>query len=249
MRNVLLQLAFVGTDYSGWQRQKAPGTVQQVIESAISEITREQVSLIGCSRTDAGVHAEDYIANFRTGSSIPVAKFKPAIQSKLPRDIQIIRSLEVDPTFNARRNSYEKTYRYQIYLGSTPFYNGRWWQYGGEIDYLSLSCMAKKLTGTRDFSGFCVQKSLKADNRCSIKQAAWSRVGKKVYFRIIGDRFLHRMVRFLVGAQIEVAVGKLTFEDFEDMLNDPGKRRALYPAPPDGLYLTKVKYKQERRSG
>lgn len=249
MRNILLRLAFVGTNYSGWQRQKTPTTLQQALEAAIAEVTGDPTNLTGCSRTDAGVHAEDYIANFKTAATIPADKFKPALQSKLPRDIQIIKSAQVDLTFNARRNSYEKTYRYQIFLGNTPFNNGRWWQYTGEIDCSLLSGMAKTLVGTHDFSGFCVQKSLKIDNRCSIKQASWLRTGKKLYFKITGDRFLHRMVRFLVGAQIEAACGKMPVGDFVEILNHPERKRALYPAPPDGLYLAKVKYKQARRSG
>ena len=94
MRNIILRLAFVGTNYAGWQRQKNGFSVQEVIETAISKITGEEISLVGCSRTDAGVHAEDYVANFGPASSIPADKFQPAIQTKLPRDIQILKSGE-----------------------------------------------------------------------------------------------------------------------------------------------------------
>jgi tRNA pseudouridine38-40 synthase len=241
VRNIMLRLAFVGTNYAGWQRQKNDRSVQGVIESAISAVTKEEISLIGCSRTDAGVHAEDYVANFRTTATIPSDKFQPAIQTKLPRDIQVMSSREVSLDFNARRYSYEKTYRYQIARETSPFLQDRWWQYGGTVHFETLSELAEMSLGTHDFTGFCVQKSLKEDNHCSIKHAAWRKSGNKLYFKITGDRFLHHMVRFLVGAQIEVASGRLTRKDFETILEHPSKKRALYPAPADGLYLAKVK--------
>ncbi len=241
VRNILLRLAFVGTDYSGWQRQQSHVSVQGVIEQAIGAVTREQISLIGCSRTDAGVHAENYVANFKTTSAIPADRFRLAIQTKLPRDIQILSSREVPLGFNARRCSYEKTYRYQVFLGTSPFYQDRWWQYNGTIDFARLPELARLVEGTHDFSGFCVRKSLKGDNRCTIKDASWRRSGKKLYFKITGDRFLHHMVRFLVGAQFDVATGRMSHRDFELILEGPDKHRALYPAPADGLYLMKVK--------
>jgi tRNA pseudouridine38-40 synthase len=241
VRNILLRLAFVGTNYAGWQRQQNDTSVQGVIEQAIKAVTGECVSLIGCSRTDAGVHAEDYVANFKTSSTIPAAKFQPAIQMKLPRDIQILASKEVASEFNARRCSYEKMYRYQIVLGTSPFFQDRWWQYTSVVDFSVLPELAESLVGMHDFSGFCVQKSLKDDNRCTVKDATWRKIGKKLYFKITGDRFLHHMVRFLVGAQFEVATGRLTRGDFELILKNPAEKRALYPAPAEGLYLMKVK--------
>jgi tRNA pseudouridine38-40 synthase len=244
VRNILLRLAFVGTNYAGWQRQQNDTTVQGVVEQAIKAITGERVSLVGCSRTDAGVHAEDYVANFRTAALIPADRFQPAIQTKLPRDIQILASKEVTPEFNARRCSYEKTYRYQIVLGTSPFFQDRWWQYAGDVDFSLLPELAGLVVGMYDFSGFCVRKSLKNDNRCTIKDAAWRKSGKKLYFKITGDRFLHHMVRFLVGAQFEVAAGRLTRRDFEVILKNPAEKRALYPAPAEGLYLMKVKIRQ-----
>jgi tRNA pseudouridine38-40 synthase len=243
VRNILLRLAFVGTNYAGWQRQKSDRSVQGVIENAIEAITGAPVSLIGCSRTDAGVHAEDYVANFRTSAIIPADKFQPAIQSKLPRDIQVVSSREVDSEFNARRCSYEKTYRYQIVLEHSPFLQDRWWQYSGSLKPEVLPELAELVIGTHDFTGFCVQKSLKEDNHCTIKYAAWRKSGKKLYFKITGDRFLHHMVRFLVGAQIEVAAGRWSRKDFEEIIKHSSKKRAKFPAPAEGLYLMKVKIK------
>lgn len=240
----MLRLAFVGTNYSGWQRQRGDRSVQGVVEEAIAAITKEQVSLIGCSRTDAGVHAEDFVANFRTAATIPAEKFRPAIQTKLPRDIQIVASTGVDLEFNARRNSWEKTYRYQIVQETSPFFLDRWWQCHLAIDRDCLPDLAAMVVGEHDFTGFCVQKSLKNDNRCNIKDASWRMSGKKLYFKITGDRFLHHMVRFLVGAQIEVASGRMTPKDFATILKHPSNRRALYPAPAEGLYLAKVKIRQ-----
>lgn len=243
MKNILLKLQFVGTRYAGWQRQKNAVTIQQLIEEALMQITGTPHVVTGCSRTDAGVHAEEFIANFLTDSTIPAARFASALQSKLPEDILVTASREVALDFNARRKSYEKTYRYQIFLGRSPFCNDRWWQLGDDPDLETLLRCAALIAGTHDFSGFCVLRSRKADNRCAIKQAAWRRSGRRLYFQITGDRFLHHMVRFLVGAQIEVALGKLTPEQFRQIIEHPESRRAKFPAPPDGLYLERVKFR------
>ncbi len=241
-RNILLRLQFVGTAYSGWQRQSKDRSVQAVIEDAIAGATGEPSSLVGCSRTDAGVHAEDYIANFKTHSGIPPTRFAPAIQSHLPRDI-LIRSSRVVPfSFNSRKCSYSKTYRYQIYCGFTPFNCSRWYQTSESLDLEALSRAAELLVGGHDFGNFCVTKSLKRDNQCNIEQATWSRRGRKLYFKVTGDRFLHKMVRFLVGTQLQIATGKMALEDLRQMLQCPGEFKAKHAAPPDGLYLEKVRF-------
>ncbi len=241
-RNILLKLQFVGTNYAGWQRQSRERSVQGVIEAAISAITNETVSLTGCSRTDAGVHAEDFIANFRTQSNIPSDRFAKAIQSKLPKDIHIVSSREVEPDFNARKRSHSKTYRYQIYRGFTPFNTTRWWQMPDRLEAELLKEAAGLMVGRYDFSNFCVTKSLKRDNHCRIEQATWSIRGRKLYFKITGDRFLHRMVRFLVGTQVQIAAGRLQLADFRKMLRQPGSLKARHSAPPEGLYLMKVRF-------
>lgn len=243
MRNILLRLQFVGTGFAGWQRQKNAVSIQQVVESGLGKVTREEVSATGCSRTDAGVHAEDFLVNFHTESTIPADKFAPALQSKLPKSILIMSSREVPASFNSRRNSYEKTYRYQIALERSPFYTDFWWQTDRTPDFAVLKQCAAHIPGEHDFSGFCVRRSLKEVNICTIKQATWKRSGKRLYFKITGDRFLHHMVRFLVGAQIQAACGEISVEDVRKMINLPECHRAKYPAPPEGLYLEKVKFR------
>ena len=134
MKNIRLDLAFVGTGYAGWQRQKNGLAIQEVLELAIAKVTKEPAKLIGCSRTDAGVHARHFVANFNTKAEIPPDRYKPALQSLLPRDIQVLRSRQAEPHFHARRNAIGKDYRYQIYLRRTPFRNDRWWQCDWLID-------------------------------------------------------------------------------------------------------------------
>ncbi len=243
VRNILLRLQFVGAHYAGWQRQKNALSVQQVIEAGLSKITRSDVKATGCSRTDAGVHAEDYLVNFHTESTIPADKFAPALQSQLPQDILVISSREVEASFNSRRNSIEKTYRYQIAMNRSPFYNDFWWQTDRNPDLAVLKRCSQLIVGVHDFSGFCVKRSLKEVNICTIKQATWKRTGKRLYFRITGDRFLHHMVRFLVGAQMQAACGEISVEDVGKMIEHPRAHRAKFPAPPEGLYLEKVKFR------
>jgi tRNA pseudouridine38-40 synthase len=210
-------MQFIGTRYAGWQHQRNALSVQQVVEEALSELTNEPIKATGCSRTDAGVHAEDFIVNFQTKSTIPTDRFAPALQSRLPRDIAIVSSREVKSDFNARRNSYEKTYRYQIAGSRSPFYNDFWWQTDQTLDFGVLASCSRLISGCHDFSGFCVTRSLKNDNHCNIKQATWKRTGKRLYFKITGDRFLHHMVRFLVGAQYQAACGKISVDSFRRM--------------------------------
>lgn len=243
MRNILLRLQFVGTDFAGWQRQRNAVSVQQVVEEGLSKVTRAVVKVTGCSRTDAAVHAEDFIVNFHTESTIPAEKFAPALQSRLPRSILVLSSREVTAAFNARRNSYEKTYRYQIALERSPFYNDLWWQCDRNPDLTLLEQCSRLIAGSHDFSGFCVTRSLKEVNICTVEQAAWKRTGKRLYFKITGDRFLHHMVRFLVGAQMQAACGEIGIEDVRKMIDHPLSHRSRFPAPPEGLYLEKVKFR------
>ncbi len=243
VNNILLKLAFVGTNFAGWQRQSNAVSIQQLLEEALSKITRQKHAITGCSRTDAGVHAEEFIANFQTSSMIPPEKFAPALQSQLPKEILIKSSSLVPAEFNARRSSYEKTYRYQITSERSPFNNHRWWQLADLPPLEPLLATAALIKGRHDFSGFCVSRSRKADNHCTIKQATWRRRGRRLYFIIVGDRFLHHMVRFLVGAQVEAATGKLSGAEFRRILESPDRYRARYPAPADGLYLAKVKFR------
>jgi tRNA pseudouridine38-40 synthase len=242
MRNIRLQLAFVGSNYCGWQRQKNGISIQQLLEEAITAVTKERVSVTGCSRTDAGVHAEEYVANFRTAASIPAERFRLALQTKLPEDILVRKSEGVAADFHARRDAVEKTYKYQIYLGRSPFHNDRWWQVEIPLPQELLCESALRIVGEHDFSAFCVQKSLLSDNKCRIKEATWRKDGRRLYFQITGNRFLHRMVRFLVGAQVEVATAKMTLNEFAQLIRAPYGRRAKYPAPANGLYLAKVRY-------
>ncbi len=243
MKNIILRLQFVGTRYAGWQRQKNAISIQQIIEEALVETTQEPIKATGCSRTDAGVHAEDFVVNFHTHSGIPPDRFAPALQSRLPRDIMVVSSREIRVDFNARRNSHEKTYRYQIARSRSPFFNGFWWQTDQDADDALLKQCCRLIAGTHDFSGFCVTRSLKSDNHCTIKQATWRRAGKRLYFKITGDRFLHHMVRFLVGTQMEVACRRKSLDDFRHIIESPGRYRATFPAPPEGLYLEKVKFR------
>ena len=242
MKNIRLDLAFVGSGYAGWQRQKNGLAIQEVLECAIAKVTQEPAKLTGCSRTDAGVHARHFVANFHTNADIPADRYKPALQSNLPREIQVLHSRGAERDFHARRDALGKDYRFQIFRGRSPFRNDRWWQCDWPLEFAALPQLAKLIEGSHDFSGFCVRRSRKDDNTCKISRAEWRKRGRELRFDITGNRFLHHMVRFLVGAQLEVASGKLTAGQFKDIIVDPERRRALYPAPPEGLYLMKVSY-------
>lgn len=245
MRKISLRIQYIGSAYSGWQKQINSTTIQQTIEEAIHELTGEDVILHGAGRTDAGVHALDQYALFLTGSHIPAEGFKFALNSKLPQDIRIMESSLVLNDWHPRFSAHFTSYRYTIETAPivSPFHAPYVWPLRFVPELNKLNELADKIIGYRDFSCFCSTGSKVENKSRNIVAAFWRQEDTRFYFTIKGNGFLYHMVRLLVGTQIELITGKLTEKEFEGMLNNPFQASpATFCAPARGLCLYQILY-------
>jgi len=244
-RNIRLLIAYDGTHYQGWQRQKEGSTIQGVIEEVLSRLTQETVSLVGAGRTDAGVHAWGQEANFRTDSQMKTAKLEEALHAMLPKDILIRRVQEAGPTFHARYSSSAKIYDYLIcnQTPNNPFLRHYIWIVREPIDCELVKTGLSLLTGEKDFSSFQSQGSEVSSPVRTIYQTALlplRRIGFKLRFK--ADGFLRHMVRNMVGTLIRVGSGRISIEEFEEIIHSKDRSKAGEMAPANGLFLRKVLY-------
>ncbi len=245
MRNIALKLMYDGTAYHGWQRQKSEITVQETLEKALSSVCCHPVSVTGCGRTDAGVHALTYCANFKTDSSIPANRLPLAVNSRLPRDIAVRAAEDVAEDFNSVLSCVRKEYTYKIYNSRIhdPFYADRAYFYPMHMDMARMKAAAEKFVGTHDFAAV---RSVGTDVRSTVRTVYWCRVedteSEITQIRICADGFLYNMARAITGTILYVSEGKLEAEQIPALL-EKGDRRATGPTvPPQGLYMTGIWY-------
>ncbi|MGB8658612.1 MAG: tRNA pseudouridine(38-40) synthase TruA [Candidatus Zixiibacteriota bacterium] len=242
LRNIKLEIEYDGTNFHGWQVQPKLRTVQGEIEDRINTILSQQAKLVGSGRTDVGVHALGQVANFQTESRLGVETIRKALNGLLPEDIVIRNADEVDLDFNARYSARSRVYSYRICVGRTAIPRRYVWEvlYSLNLDrLLQATC---EIEGEHDFSSFCVAASAKDNNTCRIISAFWEMRDKELIFRIEADRFLHTMVRSLVGTLIEVGRGYFSDAEFVDIMKSKDRRKAGPTAPARGLCLVEVKY-------
>ncbi len=238
-------IEYDGTGYHGWQRQSSGTTIQQVLEETLRRITGEKVTLYGSSRTDAGVHALHQVAHFRTSSSIPVRNLLLGINSLIPRDIVVKDLTEADEKFHARYSARSKAYFYRIFNGDirTALHRNYCWYVFKPLDAERMAEAASVLRGRHDFSAFC---SAQTDVKSHVREVYDARVereeGSFLRFFIEADGFLRHMVRTVVGTLVDVGKGKLTPADFREILESKDRKKAGVTAPPQGLFLSEVKY-------
>ncbi len=245
MRNIALILTYEGGAYHGWQLQKTEVTVAQMMERAAQAVVGHEVHMTGCGRTDAGVHAKRYVANFRTSSTIPAERLPYALNTHLPADIAVLSAMDVPERFNAIGSCVKKEYTYLIYNARIrdPFYVGRAWFYpGAQLDEALMQRAARAFEGTHDFAAV---RSVGTDVRSTIRTVHYftvERQAERLYLRVCADGFLYNMARAMVGTVVYAAEGKLTPEQIPEIL-DAGNRTAAGPtAPPGGLYMTHLWY-------
>lgn len=245
-KNIRLKIEYDGTNYSGWQKQKGRNikTIQGSIEKAIEDATKEKVGLIGCGRTDAGVHALAYMANFETYSTIPGEQFKHALNRFLPEDIFIFHSEEVPIYFHSRYNCIGKTYVYKIL--NRPFFSPIQRNYGYHVKYdLDLNSMieaSKFLIGTHDFNAFKKSGGNLKNTVRTITSIDILKNNDIIEIHVSGDGFLYNMVRIISGTLIEVGLLKRKPEDIPIILQSKNRCRAGKCAPARGLYLKELFY-------
>lgn len=244
MRNLLLTLRYDGSAYHGWQIQPNADTVQQRMSDAFFKLNGKRENILGCSRTDAGVHANMFCCNVRTECTVPSEKIPDALNFYLPSDISVYGCEEMPTDFHARYDCKGKEYVYLIYNGRyrDPFYENRAYYYPFEINEQLLNNEAQFFIGKHDFSAFC---SAGTDIDCKIREiydCTVARKGDIIEFKISGDGFLYNMVRIIVGTLLDIQKGRLSVGSIPEIISVGQRENAGVTAPACGLYLNKVFY-------
>ena len=244
MRNIALFLSSLGTDYHGWQMQKNLPTVQETLEKAIQMIVGHDVHVTGCGRTDAGVHAKCYVANFRTTSTIPTDRLPYALNTHLPCDIVVTKAFDVHENFNAIGSCAKKEYTYRIYNSriKNPFYVNRAWFYPKHLDEKIMQEAASQFVGTHDFAAV---RSVGTDVKSTVRTVYYynvERIGDIIELKVCASGFLYNMARAMAGTVVYAAEGKIKPSEIGAIL-DSGNRTAAGPTvPPGGLYMSHLWY-------
>ncbi len=244
MRNIKLTIEYEGTNYFGWQKQKDRVTIQEEIQRAIFEVTKENVEVIGSSRTDSGVHAKGFIANFKTLSRVPAERFREALNIKLPDDIVIVKSELVEDEFHSRYNSKGKTYEYLILNAPVPsaIMRNITYHYKYDLNIEAMKEAACYFIGTHDFQGFRSQGSSVKGTVRTIYNLSIVKSEDLIKISVTGDGFLYNMVRIIVGTLINVGRGKIAPQNMKSIIESGDRNLAGECAPATGLLLKEVYY-------
>lgn len=246
-RNIALSLMYVGTAYHGWQVQKNGVTVESTLEKALEWVVGHPVKCVGAGRTDAGVHALRYVANFRTTSSIPCARLPLAVNTRLPDDIVVTRATEVPPDFNAIGSCLRKEYTYRIYNSRirNAFLVDRVWFYPKRLDEAVMQLCADQMVGTHDFAAL---KSVGTETKTTVRTVYYFNIvreGELIECKVCANGFLYNMVRAMVGTCVYAAEGKLEPGDLPHIMERRDRTAAGPTAPPGGLYMSNLWYKED----
>lgn len=238
-----IYLSYKGTKYFGWQRQPNVSTVQESIETALSTILRQPISLTGCGRTDTGVHASYYVAHFDTADRENLdSDFIYHLNCFLDQDIAIQKIEEVGTEAHARFDAKEREYTYHILLSKNPFNRDLTWQYQGQLDIEKMNFAASYLLTHSDFETFSKVGSDNKTTICKVFKAQWKQNNDSLIFTIRADRFLRNMIRSIVGTLFDVGRGKISPDDFLQILESQDRSKASSSAPAQGLFLSDIKY-------
>ena len=238
-RRIMLVVAYDGTAYCGWQIQKNAITIEEKLNQALSELTKEDIAVIGASRTDSGVHALGNVAVFDTSVRMPAEKFSYALNQRLPEDIRIKKSMEVASDFHPRKCETRKTYKYRIVNAQFPDPTRRLYAH---FTYVPLDVMAMKeagsyLEGEHDFKSFCSAGSQAETTVRNIYTLDVTSDKDEIIIEITGNGFLYNMVRIIAGTLIEVGRGNMEPIEVMDILNAKDRAAAGPTAPACGLTL------------
>lgn len=253
MKNIALILCYDGTNYHGWQTQKNGVTIQQTLTEAINQILKCNTYVSGVGRTDAGVHARKYVANFKANSTIPLERLPLAINAVLPDDITVLNAIEVDENFDARFNCTKKEYAYYIYSSkiNDPFLSKRAYRTTYPLDIHKMNEGAKFFVGTHDFAavrsvGTPVKSTVRTIFHCQAEYVEnynfVMQDTKLIRIRVCGDGFLYNMVRAISGTLMYVGSGKLKPEQIKEILQSCDRASAGPTLPANGLYMNRLWY-------
>lgn len=246
MRNIKLTIEYDGTRYLGWQRLgNSDKTIQGKIENVLKQMTGEKIEIIGSGRTDAGTHAKGQIANFKTDTSTGVLEMTDFLNRYLPQDIVVKKVEEVSERFHARYNAKGKKYSYYLWNDPIPsaFERHFSFQYTQKMDLKLIEQACQKLIGEHDFIGFSALKKSKKSTVRTIETLSVKKEGKLLHFTFIGDGFLHKMVRIIMGTLLAIGSGEMQIEMIDEIFDRKIRSEAGITVPAQGLFLDEVYYK------
>ncbi|MEA3286839.1 MAG: tRNA pseudouridine(38-40) synthase TruA [Candidatus Marinimicrobia bacterium] len=241
---IALLIQYDGSNYHGWQVQPDPLTIQGFIEQALGIVFEGSCGLVGSGRTDSGVHALGQVAHFDIESTpIPIQNIWKVLNRQLPDDIRVINSCEVADDFHSRFQAVKREYQYTIGLQQQVLHRNSRWLVRYPLDRNKLHQVSELIVGEHDFSSFCYAGTETENMICNIVEATWAESADTSFiFQVKADRFLHHMVRMLVGSMIEVSRAKWDLQHFADLLNRPDRQAQVVTAPANGLALMRVHY-------
>lgn len=242
--NYKLLIQYDGTEYSGWQIQNGAVSVQQKVSESIDLLVKEKINLIGSGRTDTGVHSVGQTANFKSNQNLDLPKFQYSLNSILPKDISVSNISKVDESFHSRFDAKSRAYLYLISTGKSPFYYKysyelRWFQ---DVDISKLNNLSKILIGKHDFSSFAKKNDEIKNKFCEVYEIHWHKGNQISWFYIKADRYLHGMVRAIVGTLLYAIKHDLGENYIQSIIDAKDREVAHEAAPAKGLFLFKVRY-------
>ncbi len=245
--NFKLVVEYDGTAFHGWQSQLADRTVQDELEAALKKVTgQQQVTVIGAGRTDAGVHALGQVAHVKLDTNLPAKRLRMAINSNLADDLRVRDIDQVGDDFHARFSAVRRRYSYTVVTAQPVIGRQYVWSlrrvFKRGLDREVLAQCAQRVLGRHDFSGFA-KANIESDSTvCHVDTSRWEPSGTRLVYHIAADRFLHHMVRYLVGTMLDVARGRYTVDQFAAQVRQGAGEIMVYRAPASGLILEQVQY-------
>jgi len=238
-----IKLSYKGTKYHGWQYQPNAITIQEELEKVFSLLLKQQIKITGAGRTDAGVHAINYIAHFDVSEVITdIESLLYKANSFLNYDIVIHKIFEVAEDLHARFSAISRTYEYRINTEKNPFLKDSSYYVKFNLDFEKMNDAAKHLFDYKDFTSFSKLHTDTKTNNCNIMKAQWNRRGEQMIFTIEADRFLRNMVRAITGTLLEVGKEKLTIDSFKKIIESKDRGMAGVSVPAHALFLKEISY-------
>jgi tRNA pseudouridine38-40 synthase len=244
--NYRMLLQYDGTDYAGWQIQSNQRTIQGTVQLALEKIAGHPIQLVGSGRTDAGVHARGQVANFHSPQKLPLEAWRKATNRLLPADIRVLRVTRAASSFHARSSAVSKLYRYQIFTGPMllPWESRYYLHWSRPVDLESMQQAAQKVVGRHNMRSFAASGTTVSYFERAVTRSEFHRRGQRLVYDIEASGFLQHMVRILLGTLLEVGVGRFSVADFQRILQSQDRTQAGKTAPPQGLFLQRVRYRR-----
>lgn len=248
-KRYFIRLSYKGTKYHGWQIQPNAITVQEELNKALSTILNQPINVVGCGRTDTGVHASDFMAHFELedGFAFGCEKLAFKLNRFLPHDIAVNDVFRVRLDAHTRFDAISRTYQYKITKNKNPFRTESHWKIQYDLEIFKMNEAAKILFEYIDFTSFSKLHTDVKTNNCKIAKAEWIETDDEIVFVIKADRFLRNMVRAIVGTLVEVGRGKLSLDGFREVIESKNRSNAGSSVPGHGLFLSKIEYPADLR--